>query len=182
MTCCRSTATRSWTVSTRILVSPALAQQYLGDGKGAARVEAAYRRFVLLPTAVSAYRDLLLDLARPPHQPALLHCTSGKDRTGWAAALLLLLLGVSREDVMQDYLLTNDQLLPARQPLIDRFVAAGGDADLIAPVLGVRAAYLDASLDELTKGFGSVEGYVRDGLGIGDSVVATLRDAFVVEG
>jgi len=51
------------------------------------------------------------------------HCTAGKDRTGWAAASTLLLLGVSTGDVFADYLLTNDQLRPALQPLLDQFRA-----------------------------------------------------------
>jgi Tyrosine phosphatase family len=66
------------------------------------------------------------------------HCTTGKDRTGWAAAATLLLLGVSTDDVFADYLPTNDQLHPALQPLLGQFRSIGGDPDLLKPVVGVQ--------------------------------------------
>ena len=60
-------------------------------------------------------------------RPALIHCTAGKDRTGWAVAALLLLLGVADEDVMTEYMITNELLLPVLQPVFDQFREGGGD-------------------------------------------------------
>jgi protein-tyrosine phosphatase len=92
---------------------------------------------------------------------------------------MLMLLGVSDADVMREYLLTNEQLVPAMQPIFDRFAAAGGDRDLLRPVIGVQASYLDASLDEMRRSFGSIEGYFADGLRLGEDVQRALRSAFV---
>jgi hypothetical protein len=83
--------------------------------------------------------------------PAVFHCTTGKDGTGWAAASTLLVLGVSTDDVFADYLLTNDQLLPTLQPLLDQFRSIGGDPELLMPVVGVQKEYLQTVLDEIHK-------------------------------
>jgi protein-tyrosine phosphatase len=114
--------------------------------------------------------------------PALLHCTTGKDRTGWAVAALLLLLGVTEDDVYADYLLTNKQLLPAMRPIVDRFVAAGGDADLLAPLLGVQAEYLDIAVDEMRQRFGSIEEYFINGLNLDQATIERLRTNFIDRG
>ena len=53
-----------------------------------------FRDFVRLPSARRAYGRLFRDLARDDHRPAPVHCSTGKDRTGWAAAAFLLLMGV----------------------------------------------------------------------------------------
>jgi protein-tyrosine phosphatase len=158
---------------------PAAAEAMLGGGKAERLFAHAYRQIVSLPSALAAYRVLFVDLGRPERRPALFHCTTGKDRTGWAAAAMLMLLGVSDEDVMRDYLLTNDQLLPRLQPLFDRFAAAGGDPTLLQPVLGVRREYLDASLDEMRGHYGSIERYFADGLGVDETAQDALRSAFI---
>uniref|UniRef100_UPI0025B8139D tyrosine-protein phosphatase n=1 Tax=Brevibacterium sp. TaxID=1701 RepID=UPI0025B8139D len=107
----------------------------------------------------------------------LFHCTTGKDRTGWAAAAALLLLGVDEEDVFADYLLTNRDLLPAFQGLFEQFTAAGGDPEILKPVLGVDPSYLHAALDEMRRHFGSIHGYFSDGLGLDAQAQGELRAA-----
>jgi protein-tyrosine phosphatase len=84
-------------------------------------------------------------LGEPDTLPALFHCTTGKDRTRWAAAALLLLLGVPQDVVMQDFLRSNAYRLPAHQEQIDAFVAAGGDPAIPPAILGVKADYLAAA-------------------------------------
>jgi protein-tyrosine phosphatase len=154
------------------------AQETLGDGKAVAMFEEAYRQIVNLPSARAGYRQFFLDLAEDANRPAVFHCTTGKDRTGWAAVAFLSLLGVSEADVRTDYLLTNDQLLPALQPLLDEAAARGIDTDLLLPVVGVRSEYLDAALDEMTTRYGSVDGYFADGLGLDAATVDAVRAAY----
>ena len=141
--------------------------------------DSAYREIIGLPSARAAYRTLFCDLAGGHQLPALVHCTTGKDRTGWAAAALLMLLGVSAEDVMAEYLLTNDLLLPALQPMFDQFRDAGGDPTVLVPVFGVDPAYLAAGLDEMASRFGSIEGYFSHGLGLDAPTLDALRATFL---
>jgi protein-tyrosine phosphatase len=163
----------------KVLSDPALAEQMLGGGKAVQMFERGYREIVSLPSALSAYRKFFTSIAQDAHRPALFHCTTGKDRTGWAAAAMLLLLGASEEDVLYDYELTNRDLLPALKPVTEHFRAAGGDPHLLEPVLGVDADYLRTALDEMTQKFGSIEVYFTEGLGIDSDEQRALRDTLV---
>jgi protein-tyrosine phosphatase len=162
-----------------LLTNPAKAQELLGEGKVDTLFTGAYREIVSLPSALAGYRELFTGLGDSDRRPALYHCTTGKDRTGWATAALLTLLGVERELVMQEYLLTNEQLVPALEPIFERFEAAGGDRAVLMPVLGVEASYLDASFHEMHDRFGTIEGYFAEGLGIDAAAQDALRGAFV---
>ena len=163
------------------LSDPKAAEEMLGGGKAESLFTDGYRQIVSLPSALTGYRQFFTDISEPEHRPAAFHCTTGKDRTGWAAAAFLLLMGVSEDDVHTDYMLTNAQLLPSLKPLVDHFVSLGGDADLLTPVIGVEPEYLDGALDEMRKRFKSVEGYFADGLGLDARVIDQLRSSYIEE-
>jgi protein-tyrosine phosphatase len=167
------------TLLQQVETDPAVAEEMLGGGHAKALFERAYRAVVTLPSARAAYRRLFRDLLEHEHRPLLFHCETGKDRTGWAAAALLLLLGVSDELVMREYMLTNEELLPAEKPLLERFRAAGVGPEVILPLVAVEPDYLEAALDEMRKEFGSVEGYFATALGIDEAGQGTLRAALV---
>src|SRR5450432_2271672 len=122
-----------------MLSDPKVANAALGDGKGSAEFVKTYREFITLPSANAAFRQLFLDLGDEHQLPSLFHCTTGKDRTGWASAALLTLLGVPKDKVYEDYLKSNEYILPAYQKFIDHFVAAGGQASIPQALLGVKA-------------------------------------------
>jgi len=166
----------------KVLSDPALAEQTHGDGKAVQMFEKGYREIVSLPSALAAYQTFFVDIAKEEHRPALFHCTTGKDRTGWAAAATLLLLGVSTDDVESDYELSNRDLLPAMKPMFEHFRAAGGDPHLLDPVLGVDPQYLQAALDEMKQRFGSIEGYFAEGLDINEAEQQALRAALTESG
>ncbi|HEX6888113.1 MAG TPA: tyrosine-protein phosphatase, partial [Candidatus Nanopelagicales bacterium] len=95
------------------------------------------------------------------------------------AAALLLLLGVPESDVLAEYLLTNEQLLPYLAPLFARFAAAGGDPEVLRPVLGVQPSYLRTALDLVHAEHGSIEGYFASALGLGDDLQRQLREVLL---
>jgi protein-tyrosine phosphatase len=140
---------------------------------------AAYRGVVTLPSAIVSYRAMFAGIAETAQRPALFHCTTGKDRTGWGAAALLTFLGVAHGDVVTEYLLTNTEILPLTQPMYDEFSAAGGDASLLRPALGVDGVYLDTAFEEMESHFGSIDDYFSKGLGLNDVTLDTLRSALV---
>ena len=166
-----------------VLTDPPMATEFLGGGKAEELLGGAYRGIVSLDSALAAYRAMfvrVLDEAAGD-RALLFHCTTGKDRTGWGAASLLMLLGVGRDDVLAEYLLTNDQLLPALKPMFDRFAAGGGDPDVLLPVFGVREAYLRTAWDALDTTYGSIEEYFAKGLGIDTAAQDRLRQALLVD-
>jgi protein-tyrosine phosphatase len=164
----------------RLLQNPKAANAELGDGKAEAILAQTYREFVTLPSANKAFHQFFVELGNAENLPALVHCSSGKDRTGWAVAALLSLLGVPDEAVMEDYLRSNDYVLPGYQRTIDSFTKAGGDPAIIKAVLGVKAEYLKASFDEVQTKYGTIEGYFSKGLGIDAAGQKALRDRFLV--
>ena len=80
-------------------------EMVLGNGRGVQFMIDANRQFVESATAKAAYKALFERLADPKMLPATFHCTAGKDRTGWAEAVFLSIMGVPRDVIMKDYLL-----------------------------------------------------------------------------
>ena len=120
----------------------------------------------------SRYFQALADQAETSQNRAVvIHCAAGKDRTGFLAALTHHLLGVSRDDMVEDYLLTNVAVdLAGRAPGIakqlHKVTGRIASDDAIVAFLGVEAAYLEAAFAEVEARHGSVDAYLRDALGV----------------
>lgn len=160
----------------RIMTDPLGTGSLLANGRSQQFMITAYEDIVRLPSARASYRDLLTTFADPASGPLLFHCTTGKDRTGWAAAILLLIAGATLDDVMADYLQTNVDLGPAVAPILDRYGQLGGDPESLRPLLSVQAEFLDAALTAMAADFGDLSGYLNVGLGLTDDQVAAVRD------
>jgi protein-tyrosine phosphatase len=166
----------------KLMQNPEEANAQLGGGKAEALFVKGYREFVSLPSASKAYRKLFIDLANQDNLPALFHCTTGKDRTGWATAALLSLLGVPEDVIFDDFLRSNDYILPASQKTIDAFTKAGGDPAITQAILGVKAEYLKASFDEMHHRYGTIEDYFSKALEIDARGQDALRARFLTAG
>ena len=131
------------------------------------------------------YASLLREIAKPDSKPLVYHCSHGVHRTGTATAILLSALGVPWETVREDYLLSNTY----RKAEVDKRLAAlrlrAAETLNIKPeqvdVTNMNAfyvlheTYIDASLDEAVKKYGSMDNYIREGLGITSKELAALR-------
>ncbi len=126
---------------------------------------------------VPGYRALFERLASG-ELPILFHCAAGKDRTGIAAALLLDLLGVPRDVVVKDYVLT-DHFFDRGCALVrsDPWVHRLGQIDqaIWAPIMRAEPAYLAAMFETIEERHGSAEGFVRDVLGLDADAIASIR-------
>ncbi|RSN67531.1 tyrosine-protein phosphatase [Actinomadura sp. WAC 06369] len=156
---------------------PARQEAVLGDGRGAAIMRTLYRSFVTDPESAAAFGRTLRETADRANTPLVFHCTSGKDRTGWMSYLLLRAVGVPHRTAMHDYLLSNQYRAEADAAVRARLKAAGymQNAELLKPIQDVRPEYLEAALDEVRREYGSVERYLRKGLGIDGRTRAKLR-------
>lgn len=106
----------------------------------------------------------------------LLHCTAGKDRTGFGAAVILSALGVDEDHIFDDYLLTNtaEELFLAMKPRFEENYGGNvTDGDMKA-VAGVQRDYLAAALDTIHKHFGSMDGYLEE-IHLGNREITELR-------
>ncbi len=137
----------------------------------------ANRAFVSSDSARAAYKSTFERLADSGSLPTLFHCTAGKDRTGWSAAVLLTILGVPRDIVMHDYMLSNTFLAQKNRALLENFPPEL--AQQMIPLVGVRESYLNAAFEEVENTYGDFETYVRDGIGLSDDTVAALKANFL---
>ena len=108
---------------------------------------------------------------------ALFHCTAGKDRTGWTAAVLLSIAGVDEATIMSNYLATNDYTAARVAATLAAMPASM--AEIYAPLLGVEASYLQAGLDEISADYGNMENYLKQGLGLSQETIYVLRGKMV---
>lgn len=141
---------------------------------------AIYSAMPFLPNFQAALRVYFEALATRDGA-SLLHCFSGKDRTGLAVAILHHLLGVHPEDAMADYLLTNDvgnaeARIAAGAESIRRSHGEQISDSAIRTLMSVAPEYLDAAFSSLRERKGSVAAYARDVLGIDDARLAAIRD------
>jgi protein-tyrosine phosphatase len=133
-----------------------------------------------------SWRTMLERFAEAGSRPAVVHCTAGKDRAGWASALTLRALGVPEETVMADYLLSNEYLAQANAATLDqvRPIVANAqgipedqvDLSNLEALLTVREEYLQAAFDAVDEEYGDFETYLTEGIGLDQATLDALRD------
>lgn len=136
-------------------------------------VRAVYKS---LPFANEAYR-VLFDLMRKDELPVVFHCSAGKDRTGFAAYLILKTLGVPDETVMEDYLLSN----VCRKAENDAILAKFPQASAAEGLLNVKAEYLQSAIDEIFAKYANFEAYLAAEYGVTADEIAAFRDRYTEE-
>jgi len=117
--------------------------------------------------------------------PVLFHCAAGKDRTGFCAAMVLGLAGVSEDAILADYALTNTAVDLYAFTVMHRAAGMGltdGEhpfekmaPDVRDALMLADPAYLKAALDSVIAAHGSIAGYARDALGLDDAQIAAIR-------
>ena len=147
---------------------------------GISYFENLYRGFVTNPDERTGFRTVLLTLARDPF-PDLYHCSAGKDRTGWTSALLETIAGVSPTTVMKDYLATNHYTASLIAETRQAAVAAdpATNPETVDVLAGVLPGYLLAALDQADASYGSIYGYLFQGLGLSLADIYVLRAKMV---
>ncbi len=136
-----------------------------------------YRQFAENPHSHEGYGKFLKILANKPIDGATLwHCSGGKDRCGTCTALLLHCLGASRDDIMYDYLQTNEQVNEHAQSILAKVRphVSADRLELVRSMLLVEQSYLESFWNEIERNFGSADSFVRH-CGVTDSEVQRLR-------
>ncbi|MDG1773637.1 MAG: tyrosine-protein phosphatase [Oceanicoccus sp.] len=112
---------------------------------------------------------------------SLVHCAAGKDRTGFAAAMMLSALGVSRETIFADYMLTADYLSVDKEVArISQKYQWPGEPEVMRPMLEVRPDYLQSAFEIIDKEFPRVEDYLQEVLGMGEVERNWLQSRYLV--
>ncbi|MEL7046804.1 MAG: tyrosine-protein phosphatase, partial [Pseudomonadota bacterium] len=123
-------------------------------------------------------------LGQPENGTVLLHCSGGKDRTGITTALILSALGVTRDDIEADFLMSNVQKQADKKAAeiaasVNEANGTSMTPEAVWPSLGIRADHLSTFYDSVSASYGSVDGYLRDGLGLTDEDLTRLRDLYL---
>ena len=116
--------------------------------------------------------------------PTLFHCTAGKDRAGFAAAITLIALGVPKEVVINDYMKTNTFTADRIDDMLDQIKLMSlfqADVEILRPLLGVEQEYIEMAFKTAEETYGSLENYIREGLEISDKEIIALR-SLLLEG
>lgn len=130
----------------------------------------------------SEFAQILRHITDPRNLPVLIHCTGGKDRTGFACWLIHLLLGLPFEIALADYLKTNDYALasnPDIQHWIKAFSLLGIPKERFLALLEARADYLNAANDQITRSFGTVENFALHGLKLNEQELIAIKNALL---
>lgn len=138
----------------------------------------AYQQFATEFT--SAFKTFIHTVLTARGNPVLWHCSAGKDRTGYATAILLRLLGVDLSIIYQDYLLSNQYVKRINRLTIPAIIARGYKAyKMISPLMSVQQKWLIASFETIKNEWGSFDSYVSDGLALSPSDVQQMRDVLL---
>lgn len=145
--------------------------------------ERMYADMAFDPAAEKGFRDFFRILLENGGKKAVLwHCSGGKDRTGAAAVLLLLALGVNKETALRDFELTNEFLREKIAYMESRAAELTDDPEEIAWVkdlTGVNRKYMEKLLDTLEEKYGSQERYLTEGLGLDRAELEQLREMYL---
>lgn len=142
-----------------------------------------YAEFITTDTARKALHEFLQILLHTEKGAVLFHCFAGKDRTGIAAAVILTILGVSKESILKDYLETNHMRERANQSILEDLRQKGAPERMIETVkaaLSVEKDYLNESFRIAEQDYGSFENYIEKGIGTDKKEWKRLRSLYLV--
>jgi protein-tyrosine phosphatase len=140
----------------------------------------AYRSFVTQHS--DQFAKMFERILDPANLPTIVHCTAGKDRTGFASAMVLSALGVPEKTIYEDYLATNvyranyKKWITRLVPIYSLFRTRGEDME---PLLDARRPYLEASFETIDAHYGSVDAYLEKRLGLTPDKRTRLREIFL---
>ena len=132
---------------------------------------------VFTPEIKRFFQELLM----ADGKPILFHCAVGKDRTGFTAAIILRMLGVPHETVMQDYLLTNEYMMPTFRWNLQmlRLMKGKAVAAAVRGFMEARPEYLNAAFETIDRKHGSFENYLQNGLSLTPHDIERLKNIYL---
>ena len=141
-----------------------------------------YESFVTSAAALAGYRKFIDILLEEREKAVLWHCTAGKDRAGFASAIVLEILGADRDPVMNNYLLTNELIKEDIQRMVGMFFEKAGDRmseQALRNMFEARTDYLNAAYDKAQDIYGDFRGYLIEGLRITDAEIQKMRRMYL---
>lgn len=167
-------------MSTAGQANPSLKNMTISDNIESHMLD-AYTELVLGNSAQTGYHTFLMELVKTP-QPVIFHCFAGKDRTGFAAALILKIAGATSNEIYKDYLQTNEARKNANKEILATFSNRLSPKKLagLEVSLNVKSDYLAHAFDLIDHHFGNFNSYLLDGLGLPENYTSAFQKIYVV--
>ena len=165
-------------VMSRILADPAIRSD---PARSRLEMITLYRQLAQQDLAIAGYKTIFERLAQDDALPFLVHCSAGKDRTGVVCALIQSVLGVSKTDIRDDFMLTAKHYdgaknAHARVPQIMAGLdVEGWTVEALAPVFTVEEAYLDGFLDAVEAEHGTIAAFLSGPVGLSAETLNAVR-------
>ena len=158
-----------------LLEDPNSAKEYMSD---------MYRTFVESEKARDGYEAFVNKLFEDRDKAILWHCTAGKDRAGFATVIALEMLGADRGTIMENYLATNDYIEADIEGMVNFFFGRAGGANADAEralryLFGAHREFLEAAYASAEELYGSISGYIRDGLHVDDAAIESWKKSVI---
>lgn len=151
-----------------------------GRDDGEAWLQALYE--LLIERATSQFHLVFTTLSDRSNLPAIVHCAGGKDRTGLTVALILCSIGVSRDDVLDDFALqsSDPEFHRRRERVHADFVGRGIEPEAARGLLSAPRRSMEGALDYLDRAYGGIDEYLVDACGLAPDVLGRVRENLVV--
>jgi protein-tyrosine phosphatase len=165
---------------------PEIMQSIVSDASGGAARRLLLENYAAMPRAFEHHLpDLVGSIVDERELPLLIACTAGKDRTGFVCALLLSALGVSYDDIVADYLRSNEWFDPTViRDALAAWLGAESEvtpSDAVLDALKVHIAYLDSAFAAIERDYGSLDTYLTQAGGLDERRRSALRAALLEE-
>ncbi len=171
----------------KALKRAAVAGEKLNEDKARQMMREVYTYLITNEHALLHYRQLFAMVAEPANLPVLLHCSGGKDRTGVACGLILWLLGVSREDIVDDYL-HSQQLYgdtvdvgSAAAQIFDHDEVGDWQYNALRLIFGVQRDYIETVFAVLDESNATPENFLTETVGADADLLARLETALLTD-
>lgn len=152
------------------------------DADGVRQMRSLYPILVTIEHSLEHYRKFFEILLEHEDGALLYHCTMGKDRVGTATALLLTALGVPRESIVADYMITGERCAPGTQRLLNncrKFTDDEAVLEFVYRLDTVQEDFIGATFETIDELHGGMDNFLREKMGLDAAAIARLKELYL---